>query len=1192
MLRESFRLTVLVGSLLLLGCMAPPDVAAAAQRAGNAPAEEAPVPDLLQEAARLVEQGRYAEAEDLARNLLREAEAAHGVDSTEVSDVLEDLVEALWRGGKAAQPETRALAERAVAIRERHLGPDHPEVASSLNNLAAVLYLAGDYTAARPNWERALALFEKALGPDHHRVAAILNNLASLLRGMGEFAEARQALERALAIREKILGPEHPLVAQALNNLAGVLRSQGDYDGARALHERALEIREKVFGPDHPEVGTSLYNLAALKWNTGEYAGGVPLYRRALAVFEKALGPEHPNVALCLNSLATMLNELGDYAGAAPLYERALAIREKVLGPEHPAVAQSLNDLAVQLKETGDFVGARAAYERALAIREKALGPDHPLMAQTLNNLAVLLKVTGDFEEARSCYERALAIGERALGLEHAEVAMALNNLAILRHTMGDFKEAKRLQEQALATFEKAQGRDHPNVAMALNALAALYVETGDHARAKGLYGRALAIHETAHGPDHPNVAIDLNDLGNLLARMGEPARAMALHERALAIREKALGPRHPHVAVSLAGIASLLAAEGRVSEGLDLALRAEEIAMEHVRLTARSLAERQALQYASVRPSGLGLALTLAAWRDGESPGSAQKAWDVLLRSRALVLDEMAARRRAVAEADDPEVARLAGGLTTARRRLANLLVRGPGPRGPELYRSLIEDARREREGAERALAAKSASFREELGRTRLGLADVAGALPAGSVLVAYARYDRHDLGGEERVKGSREDGSEGTPSAPVPSYLAFVMREEDENPVVVPLCAADAIEAAVSRWKEEAGVGVKASWREPEEAEAASREAGAALRRLAWDPLVPWLEGAGRVFLVPDGALHLVSFAALPVDEGSYLVERGPLLHYLSAERDLVPRGDPGGAGKGLLALGGPAFDERGLFASLAPEPERAEEGLVEKVAALLPFRGSRSGCEGFRSHRFTPLPATEKEVRRIASLWRRRAPPAQGNREVVRLTGAAASEEAFKREVSGKRTLHLATHGFFLGGACESALAPTRGISGLVTAKESGPPAVAGENPLLLAGLALAGANHRDAAGPDEEDGILTAEEIAALDLSGVEWAVLSACETGVGEIKAGEGVFGLRRAFEVAGAGTLIMSLWSVEDEATREWMRNLYEARFVEGRDTAASVREAGLRVLKRRREAGESTHPFYWAAFVAAGEWR
>ncbi len=145
---------------------------------------------------------------------------------------------------------------------------------------------------------------------------------------------------------------------------------------------------------------------------------------------------------------------------------------------------------------------------------------------------------------------------------------------------------------------------------------------------------------------------------------------------------------------------------------------------------------------------------------------------------------------------------------------------------------------------------------------------------------------------------------------------------------------------------------------------------------------------------------------------------------------------------------------------------------------------------------------------------------------------------------------------------------------------------------DNPLLRSGLALAGANRRAAAGPDDEDGVLLAEEVTALNLEGVEWAVLSACDTGLGEVKAGEGVFGLRRAFQIAGVRTVIMSLWSVDDQAARLWMRALYERRLQKHLSTADAMHQASLGVLRDRRTHRQSTHPFYWAGFVAAGDWR
>jgi len=205
---------------------------------------------------------------------------------------------------------------------------------------------------------------------------------------------------------------------------------------------------------------------------------------------------------------------------------------------------------------------------------------------------------------------------------------------------------------------------------------------------------------------------------------------------------------------------------------------------------------------------------------------------------------------------------------------------------------------------------------------------------------------------------------------------------------------------------------------------------------------------------------------------------------------------------------------------------------------------------------------------------------------------LTGAAATEAAFKKSAPGRRVLHLATHGFFLGGSCPSAMEGARGVGGLAVQDEDSAPANSGENPLLLSGLALGGANRRQAVGLTDEDGILTAEEIAASDLSGVEWAVLSACSTGIGQVQAGEGVLGLRRAFQVAGVRSIIMSLSPVDDEAAREWIQALYAARFLDRAGTAAAVRRASLESLKRRKEKKLSTHPIYWAAFVASGDWR
>jgi CHAT domain-containing protein len=382
------------------------------------------------------------------------------------------------------------------------------------------------------------------------------------------------------------------------------------------------------------------------------------------------------------------------------------------------------------------------------------------------------------------------------------------------------------------------------------------------------------------------------------------------------------------------------------------------------------------------------------------------------------------------------------------------------------------------------------------------------------------------------------------------------------------------------VARWREESTGILQAT--SAHAAEQAYRTAGAALRQRVWDPIAKDLKNAATVFVVPDGTLNLVSLATLPIGPTKYLIDQGPVIHYLSAERDLASNVTTSSINRGLLAIGGAAFDDATLFTGAPSTSARKAANSQTRPAALARVRGS---CGDLQTIRFDALAGTNKEVREVARLWQES--PAQV------LERRDASERAFKDAAPGHRVLHLATHGFFLGSTCTPTAAGTRSVGGLA-AKAPGAKSNAGatDNPLVLSGLALAGANRRAAAGPNDEDGILTAEEVAGLNLEGVEWAVLSACDTGLGEVRVGEGVFGLRRAFQVAGVRTVIMSLWPVEDQSALDWMRALYRGRLQKHLGTAEAMRDASLTVLRARRANGGSTHPFYWGGFVAAGDWR
>jgi CHAT domain-containing protein/tetratricopeptide (TPR) repeat protein len=427
------------------------------------------------------------------------ASFAQGVDE---ASKLDDQADALYEKGRYAEAEP--LYKRSLAIREKALGPDHPDVAASLNNLALLYDQQGRQVDAEPLYKQALVIWEKALGPDHPDVATALNNLALLYDAQGRYADAEPLYRRSLVIREKILAPDDPNITYPLNNLALLYKKQGRYAEAEPLYKKALVVFEKALGPEHPDVATALNNLAVLYDSEGRYADAEPFLKRSLAIFEKALGPEHPNVATALNNLAALYESEGRYADAEPLYKRSLAIREKALGPDHPDVATSLNNLANLYNSQGRYADAEPFYQRSLAIIEKALGPDHLDVATPLNNLAFYYYSQGRYADAEPLHKRSLAIREKALGPEHPDVAQSLNNLALLYNSQGRYAEAKPLYERSLAIWEKALGPEHSNVATSLNNLANLYNNQGRYADALPIVRRTIASRQAKKWSSFP----------------------------------------------------------------------------------------------------------------------------------------------------------------------------------------------------------------------------------------------------------------------------------------------------------------------------------------------------------------------------------------------------------------------------------------------------------------------------------------------------------------------------------------------------------------------------------------------------------------------------------------------------------------------------------------------------------------
>ena len=1134
-------------------------------------------PQALTDVNVLLGEGLYEQAEEAAYAQVNRLRGQHGQDSLQVASASDRLVQALILNGRATSDEPLALARNSLSIREARLGGTHPDVATSLLHLGDVLAARAEFEQAIVVTERAVALRQTSAPPDSLEMAEALDHLGTTLSSARRHDEALKALHASLTLKERLLDSTDVSIARTLEDIGLVLQRMGAYEESGTPVRRAAAIQEAARA-DHPSYARTLNLLAQQLWFEGQLIESRDMSERAVELAERTLRPSHPTLALSLRYLAATLEDLGDMGLSIALRKRALAIAERNFGANHHETAPYLHALgAAELRE-GAYATARDRFRQALNIYEARYGPWHEYVAAIRSMLARADASLGDYAGARREQSRVVTIRERMDSPNHPFVANALTDMANTYREEGSSLSALPLLERALAIREKNLGPNHRDVARTLAEMAATLQQVGETARAQAAATRALGIWERLATPHAPEYATALALYADLQARRGNDEAARDYYTRAMAIRAKVFGTSHPSYADTQAGLAFALAKLGDHGAALSNAVSAEATGRTHLRTMLRSLPERQSLDYTAVRPQALDLILSLI----GDSSEAVDQAVDGLIRSRALVLDEMAARQRSqrtsIGSTDPVRVA-----FTSAQQRLANLVVRGPGQLSSAQYAAVLEDAQRDSELAEQALAERSAEFRAERSRAQQGLEEVRTSLPPDSVLVSFVRYERTLF--NEPPKASQQTAAARLHVRTVLSYLAFVTRPHQRS-AVVPLGSAGAIDSLVDQWRVDIAAEAGTPLPRASVKSRSSRVSGLALRRLVWDRLTSYLGDASRVFIVPDGALSLVPFVALPVGQSSYLLERGPVIHYLSAERDLVHTVYSGSTGQGLLALGGPAFDDATLFRAGQNGP-----GLAVQPSSLPgdTARSAAAPCDDIRAMTFPSLKGALQEVREVSGLWSESATSNEVSRILV---GRDASEATLKNETHRYRILHFATHGFFLGGPCSSARAGTRAVGGLVSTSNPHATTPTPENPLLLSGLALAGANRRQAASANEDDGILTAEEVAALNLEGVEWAVLSACETGLGAIRAGEGVFGLRRAFQIAGARTVIMSLWSVDDEATRHWMLALYQGRLQRTLSTADAMHEASLTVLRARRAAGQSTLPFFWAAFVAAGDWR
>lgn len=989
------------------------------------------------------------------------------------------------------------------------------------------------------------------------------------------------------------------------------LDQQAEWLAAAREYESALALARRAFGANDKKTAAIQNNLANDYLRLREFAKAEPLYQQALKTREAKLGAEDPLVGETLHNLAVLYQAVEQKAKAEPLYQRCLKIAERQHGPDHLEVAQALETLAILHSELGRNDLAEPLFERCLKIREKKLGENHPGVSRSLNNLANVYQETGRYDQAEPLFQRSLKIKEAGLEKNHPEIAQTLCNLANLYCLMGKFDRAGPLYERSSQMLEKRFGPDHPYLARNLLNTANMHIADGQYDRAVPLVERSLKIFERRLPPEHPVVIECLDTLARVHSYFGQYDKSEPYYDRILKLREGRFGPQHTEVAACLNRLAAVQQAMGHGDDATETLDGARRIVREHVAQVLPVLNARGQLAYIQRidqpdfhRALSVGLA-------NADQPALAERSAGWLMNGKAVMLESLADHARLACDGRDPQLAEKIARLTDLRHQLAESARTAPDAGDEAAYQRRLRDAAEE----ERKLAREinSAAGRAALESTWIEPAAVRQALPRDSVLIEIARFkpfDFHAKPTDEPWRASR--------------YVAWILPAEEQGKVrIIDLGLADEIDQAVERARTEierpatrrnAPDGDKQAADE-KHLEQAARKALKRLAELVLLPLLPAIGDARELVIATDSKLTVVPWAALTVTDDQYVIERWQV-RYVTCGRDLVLNAPmaakrPVSAPPAVFYEVDSSSDEDSADADQDDDDvERADDdgtsqatdgdskdSAGEQPAASAPPQAFRSRMMKFES---LDNCLEESSVRQILDSLAKESP--------IVYQGKKASETALEK-ISSPRVLVLSANGLYLH--MEGSSGDT---TGALTDMETQPHGNTSwsdddrtlENPLSRAAVNLApgrrGRQH------EPGDGRASGIEIAGCDLRGTELVLLGACEPGLeppahddfvalllGDSAAKPKLAtdfdrscDLRQAFQLAGARAVLSFQWRMPDSDTAALLGDFFR-QVTAGQDNAEALRSAQLARIVALRRAGDTAHPFHWAALRLTG---
>jgi len=1034
-----------------------------------------------------------------------------------------------------------SLSRRAVAIVKAKFGPDSPEMADCLEMLGLALYFRDENAAAESLYVKALDICERHLGPNHRDVATMYLRLANVYRYMNRYDDSDSLYLQTLRLREKIFGMDHPEVAEVLH-FRGLIYQLNflDYTVAESCYVRALNIRERKLSPSHPDLARTLHRLGIIERDQQKFSEAEAHLTRALAIRKVIFGVEHVRYYELLDVVTSFYSDQGRYAEALPCAQELRKLAPKLYGPESQTTASVIDQLGDVWRRLGRFDRAEKLYNEELTLQWDIHGENSPEIAATLNGLAINSMEQGQYLRSMELLKRTLDIYAAVPdSLDPYASAYPCVNLGIVYYSLGNLTEAEQFMRRGIELFKSGPTPLDNGVALGSLNLGLVLEAQGRWSEADSVLRMAVIMGEETLGPYEPLLGHALNNLANLSSRLGRHAEAESLQVRAISILEGSLGPQHPEAAKFRRDMGRIYAYSGKPAQSL----MAYDKFIDHSQRFLENVfpysSEQQKLIWISEYPLFDHTLFSLAL-SNGDA-GSRKLALEMLLKSKAMVIEAvMAEKQAAYCHYDDATIQQL-DLLNDILSQIAELSMAGG------YYQDSVKTLYGLKDSLEVEISRHCSEFSNALAARRFEVADIAKAIEPDAVLWEFARYVPCNL--DPSVLGGDKLGPQ--------RYLAFTI-DNSGKITINDLGEASFIDSLILSARD---ILYKAQGQIYSVAAVTSEErlneVTGRLYKMIFAPLIASSSGKQVIYIAPDGLLNLLPFEILPDDDGSYAIEKYNV-SYLSSGRDLMKTPPSTLIIGDIFVLADPDFD--GL--PMSGDSVETKATISDEL-----YGPDMRGTTDCLKERFNPLPYSRSEASKVISCFQKSKGSA-----VNECYGTVAAEEKLKSLSVPPKVVHLATHGFF----CET----------VDTSAELR------DNPLLRSGLALAGANRTIAGQRDEaettEDGILTALEVSGLNLVGTELAVLSACESGVGDLVNGEGVFGLRRAFQHAGAQTVIISLWPIPDRETSQLMDGFY-SRWLGGMSKRDALRASALAVLKESRDKRGCGHPLLWGGFILTG---